>query len=94
MEERNYTFLSSGHKIPLIGLGTGGITKFDTFTESVKTAILMGYRYIDTASIYNTEEMIGEVITQLIKEGKVKREDLFITTKFWNHEKSNIEKAL
>jgi len=31
----------------------------------------MGYRHIDTASIYNTESAIGEVIAELIKEGKI-----------------------
>ena len=40
-----------------------------------------GYRHIDTAYIYMNEAAIGEVIQEWIKKGKLKREELFITTK-------------
>ncbi|WP_366535012.1 aldo/keto reductase [Campylobacter jejuni] len=39
----------------------------------------MGYRLIDTASIYNNEEAVGSAI----KASGIKREELFITTKIW-----------
>lgn len=36
---------------------------------------------LDTAFNYNTEESIGKVLKEWIDSGKVKRQDLFITTK-------------
>ena len=69
--------LNNGHRIPIIGLGTSGITE-----AAVREAIADGYRHIDTSLNYNDSEIIiGKVIKQLIKEGKVKREDLFIVSK-------------
>ncbi|KAK6029550.1 oxidoreductase, aldo/keto reductase family protein, partial [Ostertagia ostertagi] len=50
---------------------------------ATKTAIETGYRLIDTAACYGNEEAIGEAIKELIQAGKVKREELFITTKLW-----------
>ena len=47
-------------------------------------AIDLGYRSIDTAYVYGNEAEIGETLTKKIKEGKIKREDIFITTKVWD----------
>jgi alcohol dehydrogenase (NADP+) len=41
----------------------------------------MGYRHIDTASLYGNEEKIGKVISELIAEGVVTRAQIFLTTK-------------
>lgn len=40
-----------------------------------------GYRHIDTAYVYLNEAAIGKVLKRWLSEGKIKREDLFITTK-------------
>lgn len=48
---------------------------------AVKTALDLGYRHIDTSFIYKTEEAIGEVLEEYFKLGKLKREDIFVTTK-------------
>ena len=49
---------------------------------------------IDTATIYETEEIIGTVLQEVFAEGKIKREDLFITTKIWPSNKDSVEVTL
>lgn len=49
--------------------------------KAVEVAIDSGYRHIDTAAIYGTEEHVGNAVQAKIKDGTIKREDLFITTK-------------
>lgn len=44
-------------------------------------ALESGYRHIDTAYLYQNESSIGEVIQEWMEKGKLKREDLFISTK-------------
>lgn len=52
--------------------------------EAVKEAINVGYRHFDTAQGYGNEEVVGEAIEEKIKEGAVKRQEVFITTKVRN----------
>jgi diketogulonate reductase-like aldo/keto reductase len=47
----------------------------------VKAAVEVGYRHLDTAFVYENEGAIGEALKDIFAAGKVKREDLFITTK-------------
>jgi D-xylose reductase len=79
--------------IPVIGLGTCNM-KDDKVEEVVYQSIKDGVRLIDTASRYENEEGVGKGINKAIKEGIVKREDLFVVTKFWLNEKEDPEKAL
>lgn len=78
--------LASGDLIPAIGLGTFGSDNYDnqTIANAVKEAVRMGYRHIDCASVYGNEREIGAALSELMKEGIVKREDLWITSKVWN----------
>ncbi len=64
--------------IPELGLGTFRL-KDDVVIASVKTALELGYRTIDTAQIYDNEAAVG----QAIAESGVARDELFITTKIW-----------
>ncbi|WP_166365089.1 2,5-didehydrogluconate reductase DkgB [Pseudomonas akapageensis] len=64
--------------IPPLGLGTFRL-KGQVVIDSVRTALELGYRAIDTAQIYGNEAEIG----QAIAESGVPRKDLFITTKIW-----------
>ena len=78
--------LSSGEKIPCIGMGTFGSDRFtpEQVSEAVFGAIKCGYRLFDCAAIYGNEHLIGAVFEQAVNEGIVKREELFITSKVWN----------
>lgn len=64
--------------IPAFGLGTFRL-KDDVVIASVKTALELGYRAVDTAQIYDNEAAVGLAI----EESGVARDELFITTKIW-----------
>lgn len=66
----------NGINIPDVGLGTWLIPN-EKVADIVKTAVKVGYRHIDTAQAYGNEEGVGKGI----KECKVPREDLYITSK-------------
>ncbi|XP_078165783.1 7-acetyl-epi-neemfruitin B aldo-keto reductase-like [Carex rostrata] len=77
--------LNSGHVMPVVGLGTA---EYPSTPEKMKSAYLdaiaVGYRHFDTASLYNTEQPLGEAIQEAIKLGLIgSREELFITSKLW-----------
>ena len=78
--------LSSGEKIPCIGMGTFGSDRFSAteIADAVAGAVRCGYRMFDCAAVYGNEDRIGKVFAQAIEEGVVKREELFITSKVWN----------
>ncbi|OZJ02253.1 hypothetical protein BZG36_05028 [Bifiguratus adelaidae] len=86
--------LNTGATIPALGLGTWQ-SKPNEVYDAVKTALKVGYRHIDAGKspwIYGNEKEVG----QAIKDSGIRREELFVTTKLWNHvhHPENIEKAL
>lgn len=91
-----YTNLSNGVKVPLLGLGTFLISPEDT-ERSVYEGIKAGYRLIDTANAYMNEEAVGKGLKRALDEGLVKREEFFLSTKLWPtlYEKDDaVEKTL
>ena len=92
----DYTNLSNGVKVPLLGLGTFLISPEDT-ERSVYEGIKAGYRLIDTANAYMNEEAGGKGLKRALDEGLVKREEFFLSTKLWPtlYEKDDaVEKTL
>ena len=70
--------LNNGLLMPRIGFGTNTLTG-DIGERSVYDAISVGYRLIDTATVYGNEEAVGAGI----KKSGIKREELFVTSKLW-----------
>jgi len=82
MQTPSFT-LKNGGEIPAIGLGTWQ-AKPGEVGEAVSSAIEVGYRHFDCAPIYGNEKEIGEAFAKAFREGLVKREELWITSKLWN----------
>ena len=70
--------LNNGVYIPSIGFGTSMLTGNECI-DTIKKALDIGYRHIDTASAYENEGEIGKAI----KQSNVDRNELFITSKVW-----------
>ncbi len=65
-----------GVEVPEIGLGTYKLHDRECI-KTVRTALDIGYRHIDTAQMYKNEREIGEAM----RISNVSREELFLTTK-------------
>lgn len=76
---------ANGATIPKLGLGTWMNTG-PQCTETVRMALDLGYRHVDTAQAYGNETAIGEGIAA----SNVDRKDVFLTTKVW---RSNLRYA-
>ena len=77
--------LSSGARMPGIGLGTFGSdhAQPDEVAAAVRGAFEAGYRHFDCAAVYGNEPQIGAVFEELFRSG-VKRESVWVTSKLWN----------
>jgi len=64
---------------PRVGFGTWQNTDPDACAESVRTALEMGYRHIDTAQLYDNEAYVGDGI----ERADVDREEITLGTKLW-----------
>jgi len=71
--------LNNGIAIPIVGYGVFQIQDNQECTRCVIDAIDVGYRLIDTAASYMNEAAVG----QGIKDSRIPREQLFVTTKLW-----------
>jgi len=71
--------LNDENTMPVLGLGVAELTEEET-ERAVSTALEIGYRLIDTASVYGNEAAVGRAIAA----SGIPRAELFITTKVAN----------
>ena len=79
MQQQPTVKLNNGVEMPLLGLGVYDMYEQEA-EKAVNTALEIGYRLIDTASMYRNEKEIGNAI----RSSKVPRADIFVTTKLNN----------
>ncbi len=76
--------LNNGSEIPALGFGTLIPDPTET-KKAVKAALEVGFRQFDCAERYRNEKEVGEAMKEVLREGKIKREELFVGTKLWNN---------
>ncbi|VEU82619.1 aldo/keto reductase [Acholeplasma hippikon] len=74
-----YITLHNGVRMPQFGLGTFKVEAGESAYETVKRALKIGYRHIDTAIMYGNEADVAKAI----KDSGIKREEIFVTSKFF-----------
>ena len=82
--------LNDGHAIPRLGLGVWLISSGKSCESAVRAALDAGYRHIDTAAFYGNEESVGKAI----RDSGIARDEIYLTTKLWNSDHGNPERAL
>jgi 2,5-diketo-D-gluconate reductase A len=75
--------------MPLLGLGTWQMRGSEC-QRAVRHAVEVGYRHLDTATMYRNEREIGRAV----RESGVPREELFITTKLAPNDAGRERKTL
>ncbi len=76
--------LNDGNEMPLLGLGVWQVKDGDETYNSVRWALELGYRHIDTAQAYGNEESVGRALA----DSGLARDEVFITTKFYPRSRS------
>jgi diketogulonate reductase-like aldo/keto reductase len=71
--------LNNGVEMPILGFGVFQVPDPAECERSVRDAIDVGYRLLDTAASYGNEEAVGAAI----KSHGIDRNELFVTTKLW-----------
>lgn len=80
----NFLNFKNGDTMPLIGLGTWK-SKPKAVENAVEFAIQSGYRHIDCAKTYANEQGVGNAFSKVLNSRKIKREELWVTSKLWNN---------
>jgi diketogulonate reductase-like aldo/keto reductase len=76
MDMQSTVEIAPGVEMPLLGLGTWQTTGNETYT-AVRAALELGYRHIDTATMYRNEDQVGRALA----DSGVARDEVFVTTK-------------
>lgn len=77
----------------MLGFGVFQVTDKEECKNSILNAIRVGYRLIDTATVYGNEDAVGEAVREAIEEGLCTREELFITSKLWIQDMKDYDTA-
>jgi alcohol dehydrogenase (NADP+) len=87
--------LTSGDRIPALGLGTWKSAPGAVHT-AVTEALTIGYRHIDCAPAYQNEPEVGKAVAETLASGILSRQDLWLTSKLWNnaHAPDQVQPAL
>jgi len=72
--------LSNGVEMPWEGFGVFQMELGPVTQNAVEKALEVGYRHVDTASLYANEKEVGAAL----KASRIPRTEVFITTKVWN----------
>lgn len=72
--------LNNKKTMPVLGLGV--FQSAEQTYDAVRHALDIGYRHIDTASLYGNEEQVGKAV----RDSGIPRSEIFVTTKLWNTE--------
>ncbi|XP_074373096.1 non-functional NADPH-dependent codeinone reductase 2-like [Apium graveolens] len=78
--------MNNGEKMPVLGVGTAVYPPppAQVVTKAVLEAIELGYRMFDTAALYQTEQALGEAISQALDLGLItSRDEVFIVSKLY-----------
>lgn len=90
-----YFTLNNGVQLPVVGFGTWDV-RGEKGKQCILDALELGYRLIDTAQMYDNEEIVGKTV----QESGLPRQDIFLTTKLYRSStsyqkaKAAIEKSL
>jgi diketogulonate reductase-like aldo/keto reductase len=94
LRDTKFSLVHGSGEMPAVGFGTLFRDPAVT-TQAVKHALETGFRHFDCAERYRNEDRVGVAIKEVLETGKVRREDVFITTKLWNtnHRPERVEPA-
>ncbi|NWB47802.1 aldo/keto reductase [Pseudomonas gingeri] len=94
LRDTRFPIAHGAGEMPAVGFGTL-FRDLSVTTQAVKAALETGFRHFDCAERYRNEESVGVALQEVLQTGKVRREELFITTKLWNtnHRPERVEPA-
>jgi diketogulonate reductase-like aldo/keto reductase len=81
--------LGDGNQLPMLGIGVWQVPDGPETEKTVRWALELGYRHIDTAQAYGNEDSVGKAL----RDSGVPRDEVFITTKFYPGRKDPVAEA-
>ncbi|NWA25840.1 aldo/keto reductase [Pseudomonas gingeri] len=94
LRDTRFPIVHGTGEMPAVGFGTL-FRDLSVTTPAVKAALEAGFRHFDCAERYRNEDGVGVALQEVFQAGKVRREEVFITTKLWNtnHRPERVEAA-